>query len=146
MFSGKNGSVLIHIAGDVGGDRFGTSVDGIGDIDKDGYPDVLVGNPQADANGNRSGEVVVYSGRTGKQIASTPGIAANRGLGRNVHWVGDLNRDGAADFITDQTGGPLSPWYHVVACSGADGKVLWTNIGVGTRTAFGAAGDLDLGR
>ena len=36
--------------GDAAGDRFGTTVAGAGDLDADGYPDLVVGANVSDAN------------------------------------------------------------------------------------------------
>ena len=140
VISGRNGKAIHVLTGyDLGG---GISMDGGYDADKDGYPDFLVGDPSANANGLQSGRVVVYSGKTGKPIVTSKGPGAGRMFGRRARWVGDMNRDGAADFITDQNGG-TSPWHQVAVCSGADGKILWSTSGIGSEFAAGAVGDLN---
>ena len=70
LYEGPNGSFAW---GDLGGQldgEFGRAVAGIGDVDGDGYDDVLVGAPEYDGEGR----VSLYLGSpTGLQ--STPGLA-----------------------------------------------------------------------
>src|SRR5262245_50647366 len=58
VFSGRDRALLFQWNGDPG-DSLGASVSGPGDLDQDGYADVLVG---ATGNGTRA---IAYSGRDG---------------------------------------------------------------------------------
>ncbi len=104
MFSGRDGRLLWTVRGDTIGDYFGRLVDGPGDLDGDGVPDVLV-NAGFDCNrGPRSGMVRAFSGRDGSVLASFDGCAAGDNLGFCVAGVGDVDGDGLADFLVGATG------------------------------------------
>src|SRR5262245_54301554 len=55
VISGRYGSEFFNLIGSQPGDRFGTSVADAGDIDCDGWTDLLVGAPGASRNGRSSG-------------------------------------------------------------------------------------------
>ncbi|MBK7305565.1 MAG: FG-GAP repeat protein [Chitinophagaceae bacterium] len=84
---------------------FGTSVSLAGDVNGDGYSDVIIGANQYDdgANTNEGGAFVYYGSATGLAaspsalIASADQIAAN--FGTAVASAGDVNGDGYSDVI-----------------------------------------------
>ena len=87
---------------------FGRSVAGAGDINGDGYADVVVGAPVYDAPANNEGAVFVYYG-SASGISATPAITLqgalpNISLGRSVAGAGDVNGDGYADIIVAADG------------------------------------------
>ncbi len=63
VLSGKDGKILYTFNGDSAGDWFGWSVGGAGDVNKDGYPDLIVGAWGDDNNGTNSGSARVLSGK-----------------------------------------------------------------------------------
>jgi len=90
-------------------DHFGAAVAGIGDLDDDGIPDLVVGAPGGDENGTDRGEVWVLfldsAGRVRKEvrIADDDGgfrgnLADDDGFGSAVANAGDLNDDGIPDL------------------------------------------------
>ncbi len=111
---GSNGFVLAGVAGGdaIGGDNSGWSVSGAGDVNGDGFADLIIGAPEADpAGGDRAGEsYVVFGGRT---FASSldlalldrsdgfvlTGGASDDYSGWSVSGAGDVNGDGFADLI-----------------------------------------------
>jgi hypothetical protein len=86
-------------------DEFGKSVAGAGDLDGDGYDDVIVGAGEDDDNGAGAGAVYAYYGsatgvdpaREDKQLASDG--AADDDFGDAVAAAGDVDGDGYDDVI-----------------------------------------------
>ena len=126
VFSGSDGSVLYNFDGDSAGDTLGLSVSGAGDVNGDGFADLIVGAPSDDNNGEASGSVRVLSGFDGSVLYNFNGDSASTGLGSSVSGAGDVNGDGFADLIAgaegDDTNGPDSGLARVF--SGSDGSVL----------------------
>jgi predicted lipoprotein with Yx(FWY)xxD motif len=148
VLSGKDGIVLHTFSGDAINDQFGAAVGGAGDVDKDGYADILVGAPLDDNKGAQSGMVRVFSGRTGNILFTRDGDAAGDYLGQSVSGAGDVNKDGHADFIAGAAiniNGSQKGYARVY--SGKDGSTLYTFRGdsAGDRfgTAVSGAGDLN---
>jgi hypothetical protein len=113
--------------------QFGWSVDGLGDVNGDGYGDVLVGAPGADRaylfQGSAAGLAVVPS----QTYAPTAGGAA--AMGRAVARLGDINRDGVFDFALG-----LPTRYTVTVYRGGVTPVLAQTFLYSTTTSqFGSA-------
>jgi len=149
LYSGSDGSILRTVAGAAAGDAFGFSVSGAGDVDADGYDDVMVGAPRDDDNGADSGRVRVYSGLTGGVLYTFDGLAAGDEFGAVLEGLGDINEDGHADFAC---AAPLSDLAStdagaVFVYSGKAGNTLWSYRGAVGSANFGTAvasiGDLD---
>jgi len=82
---------------------FGTSVATAGDIDNDGYDDVIVGAPRYSNGETNEGAAFVYYG-SAKGPITTPNWRVesdqpDAGLGWSVATAGDVNGDGYADVI-----------------------------------------------
>jgi hypothetical protein len=89
--------------GENAGDEFGFSVSNAGDVNNDGYGDVIVGAPYEDANGTDSGRVYIFHGMA-SGIAFSPnttidGENAYDFFGVGVSCAGDVNNDGYDDII-----------------------------------------------
>ena len=151
VFSGKNGSVLYTFNGVVAGDCFGTSVAGPGDVDRDGFPDIIVGAHMASPGWLvEAGQATVFSGKDGSVLYTFNGLAYGNCFGHSVAGAGDVNRDGFPDLIVGAEGfNPVARRYagQATAFSGKDGSVLYTFNGVVFGDYFGTsvagAGDVD---
>ncbi len=131
-------------------DRLGYSVAGAGDVDKDGFADVIVGAPLSDPGGTDAGRVYIYSGRDGHILWTLTGNLMHGGFGCSVSGAGDVDRDGLADVIVGEF--PEPPWNigtsgHAHVYSGATGSLMWTFHGDAPGDYFGSsvsgAGDVD---
>src|SRR6185436_16081809 len=93
--------VLYTLSGMAAGDMFGRSVALGGDMDHDGFRDIIVGAPGNDINGSGAGMVRAFSGRTGGAVAiwNWLGDDLADGLGESVAGAGDVDGDGWADVI-----------------------------------------------
>ncbi len=87
--------------------RLGASVSGAGDVNGDGFTDVIVGAPNFDAGQpNEGAAFVLLAGETGladgsaaTAMARLESNQADAGFGTIVASAGDLNGDGYADVI-----------------------------------------------
>ncbi|MFT7617250.1 MAG: hypothetical protein ACI97A_000884 [Planctomycetota bacterium] len=118
VFSGVDGSLIHLFTGVSAGDNLGYSVGNVGDLNGDGYDDILVGAPFEDDNGTDSGVVRVFSGLDGVRIQRIKGLMPNDNLGKSVAGIGDINLDGFADLLLgapgSSTNGPGSGAVSVV--------------------------------
>lgn len=112
----------IDLIGDPGS-KFGLAIDGIGDIDGDGYDDFIVGAP---LYGNSHGKVVVYSGIDGTEIRSHYTPRYDR-IGYAVAGGGDFNGDGIPDYAAGAPGSSIDNHCAVYVFSGDDGTSLLTH-------------------
>ncbi len=97
------------IQGDVADDRAGCSVSSAGDVNGDGFDDLIVGAPYGDNGGSNAGEAyVIFGGVNPVNIDLTTltvdqGIViqggADDGAGSGVSSAGDVNGDGFDDLI-----------------------------------------------
>jgi hypothetical protein len=154
VFSGKNGMPLLQFVGSQSWAGFGSALDGAGDVNGDGYLDVIVGAPDWNKSatalgggGVAQGLARVYSGRDGTVLYSFFGEAEYDGLGSAVAGAGDVNRDGFADLAAGAPGVPAPARSYARIFSGRDGSILHTVLADVPATRLGyaviACGDLN---
>ncbi|MFT7619211.1 MAG: hypothetical protein ACI97A_002861 [Planctomycetota bacterium] len=147
VFSGFDGSILYTFNGDSTGDYFGWSVSGAGDVNGDGFADLIVGAPLD--NGNNSGSARVFSGFDGSILYTFNGDNAGDRSGLSVSGAGDVNGDGFADLIVgaDLDDNNVGNSGSARVFSGFDGSILYTFNGGNTDDQFGfsvsGAGDVN---
>ena len=138
------------ILGPAAGDNFGSEVAGAGDVNGDGFEDVVIGSPFADPSGLiNAGQAFVHSGLDGTLIHTFNGGAFLDLFGRSVAGVGDLNNDGKAEvavgaFFADSNGPEAGT---VDVFDGATGllfaSINGTNTGDQMGQSVAAAGDVN---
>ncbi len=140
-------------------DYFGWSVDGIGDLDSDGVPDVAVGAPGRNVGGSDTGEAYVLfmnpdgtvrdQARIDGGTPNGPSLAAGDRFGSSVAGIGDLDGDGTADMAAGSPGhvlGGSGTGYLSVMFLNPDGTVRDTaRIDGGTPNAPSLAADARFG-
>jgi len=99
---GLSATPAFTATGENEGDYFGHVVATAGDVNGDGYADIIVGAPSY-PNDDRRGKVYVYYGSP-LGLGTTPvftatGEANNDGFGYSVATAGDVNGDGYADVL-----------------------------------------------
>ncbi len=151
VYSGSDFSVLMEFHGSGINDYLGTSVAGAGDVNLDGYDDVIVGAQGADPFGrDGAGSAFVYSGLNGAVILQFHGVDASDSFGASVAGAGDVDHDGVPDLIVGAPHANIDLWTEVGAAyvfSGTDGRMLLSFLGKGESGHFGSsvagAGDVD---
>ena len=129
--SSLNGTTGFKLSGAAVGDQSGFSVASAGDINGDGFADLIVGARNAAANGNGSGASYVVFGKAsgfasninlssldGTNGFKLSGAAAGDASGYSVASAGDVNGDGFDDLII---GAP-----HAASTAGASYVVFGT--------------------
>ena len=92
VYSGRDGKVLHTFTAEAATDQYGRHASGAGDVDRDGFADVVVGAPGNDAGGADAGRAYVFSGKTGRPLLTLTGERAGDGFGSTVAGFTDAKR------------------------------------------------------
>ncbi|HEX5064711.1 MAG TPA: FG-GAP-like repeat-containing protein [Myxococcota bacterium] len=100
-----------EITASAAGAHVGASVAGVGDVDADGFADLLIGAPDFDglSPGTSNGRAALVRGQSGGPVsnfasATFDGPFDQGRLGASVAAAGDVNGDGRADFAFGEPG------------------------------------------
>ena len=143
VYSGATGALLLQLDGNQTFHTAGSEISGAGDVNADGFDDILLGFPHR-ANGQLliSGEFLVLSGVDGSVIHHVLGERSLAELGSEVGPAGDVNEDGHDDFLVSAEG-----MRSVFLYCGKTGDALTRFQSEEADSLFGvsmaAAGDLD---
>jgi len=151
LVSPATGSFLQVYEGLSAGDRLGVSVAAAGDLDGDGWPEVLAGAWWASPGGQaEAGMAVLFRGADAAVLHTFPGPAAGAHLGAAVAAGPDLDGDGWPEALLGAPDAPTATLAEaglVEVRSLATGAFLGSLAGAGVNTDFGFAlafaGDVD---
>ncbi|MEW5986174.1 MAG: FG-GAP-like repeat-containing protein [Chloroflexota bacterium] len=120
----------------------GVSIGTAGDVNGDGYSDVIIGASGYDTSQGDAGKAYVYHGSASGLGSSaqwiTEGDNADAEYGRSVSTAGDVNGDGYADVIVG------APFYNALPTTGGRAYVYYgTAMGLGTTAGWIAEGNQD---
>jgi hypothetical protein len=103
VLSGRDGKLLLTLRGESASDGFGAHVSGAGDVDGDGFADVIVGAPSNNAGGQSAGRAYVHSGKDGALLLTLTGERAGDAFGSAVG--GGRTKSGFALIVGAARGG-----------------------------------------
>ncbi len=155
--SGLSTDPAIIIDGEESGQVFGSTVAGVGDVNGDGYDDILVGVPYNDEVHPNGGKINVYPGSIDgirmEPLWTVHGRFESDILGAsNIRATGDLNQDGYDDLLIgspndDSNDGVGTVYLFLGSSLGPTPGPVWSMGGESSGDRFGYAvsgvGDID---
>ena len=136
VFSGKDGKVLLTLGEGHQQERYGSgAVSAAGDVNRDGYDDVIVGAAGNNSAGNGAGRAWVYSGKDGSVLMTLDGEKAGDAFGSAV--AGYKSKSNSLLVIGAAGGGPRRTG-RVYVYEAPNTKPKFTFDSDETGSAFGA--------
>lgn len=135
-----------------GGDHVGLAIAFLGDVDRDGKSELLIGAYGNDSAAGDAGAVFVIAGSSGDTLLTLFGRAAHDNFGASVAALGDLDGDFVPDFAVgapgmDDAEEALPDLGGVYLYSGVDGHLIDSLFGLHAQGQYGYVlarlGDLD---
>lgn len=129
-------------------DLYGLSVGGIGDLDNDGIPDIMIGADGDDTGGTNRGAVYIHYMNRNGSIKSTVKLSTNTlngaplidgdNYGSSISSIGDLDNDGIPDIAIAAWGTDTSKGAAYIHFMNRDGSIKSTKK-IGYITSNGPA-------
>jgi hypothetical protein len=148
VLSGRHGKLLWTLRGEESGDGLGAAVAPVGDVDRDGTPDIAVGAPQGgptkahrapgvpwSVDERGPGYVLVLSGRSGRLLRRIDGSYPGSEFGRALAGLADIDGDRKPELAI---GAPLDGTVGPSA-----GMISFVSMQEGTPTLQSAPGAND---
>ena len=99
VHSGADGKRIYTLTGEMAGDGFGIGSADVGDVNKDGYDDLLIGAWQHASAAPSGGRVYLYSGKDGSLLRTITCRTPGDSFGFDATGIGDVDGDGVIDFL-----------------------------------------------
>ncbi len=133
--------------GDQAGANFGVAVSTAGDVNSDGYDDIIIGASGYANNEGKVGKAYVFLGfgeGTTTLFWSVEGDQGGAKFGESVNTAGDVNNDGHADIIVgapryDGAEGNEGAAFVYYGDASVDLDPAWSVVITQTKAQFGAA-------
>jgi hypothetical protein len=99
VFSGQSSELISTVNPTLNGIRFGRALAAVGDLNGDGFDELLIGAPFDDSAGTDAGAAFLFSTKTGALLSKLTGTLAGDEFGSQVAAAPDLNGDGIGELF-----------------------------------------------